>query len=343
MAGVVVSNLLAYVFHFVAGRKLGPAEYGAFGALMALFILAGIPVSILGSAITKFTSRYHSEGKLGIISVFRKRIMKITLILSSMLLMGFTIMASPIASFLKIDSPDSIIIVGITLSIAVLLPINRGILQGMKKFAILTWNSILEASSRLAFLVVLLYLGYGVKGAVLAYGLAYFISFLLVFPYIRETRVEVTDFQEIQMTQIYKFIFMVFLVNIFIQGLINLPSLFVKHNYTEEFTGYWTAALTIARTSLFVSGAISLVMFPEISREKDILIRKKYFYKATILALAGLSAMAFVQFVIPEFIIQILYGPAYIGAAPILQWMGFVMIFIGLIQLRADYFLAKLK
>jgi O-antigen/teichoic acid export membrane protein len=343
MVGVVVSNLLAYVFHFVAGRMLGPEDYGEFGALMALFILVGIPASILGSAVTKFTSRYHSEDKLGIISLFRKKIMKIALILSSILLGGFVLLAHNIASFLKIDSANSIIIVGITLAIAVLLPINRGVLQGMKKFKVLTWNSILEAFSRLALLVILLYLGYSVNGAVLAYGLAYLVAFLFVFPYIKETKVAVTDFEKIEMKPIYRFILMVFVVSIFIQGLINAPSLFVKHYYSAQFTGYWTAALTIARTSLFVSGAISLVMFPEISREKDPLMRKKFFNKAAILVVAGLSAMAFIQFIIPQFIIKILYGPAYIGAAPILQWMGFAMILIGLIQLRADYFLAKLK
>ena len=53
VAGIIISNLLAFVFHIYVGRVLGPAEYGVFGALMALFLIIALPAGAISSAITK--------------------------------------------------------------------------------------------------------------------------------------------------------------------------------------------------------------------------------------------------------------------------------------------------
>ena len=53
--------------------------------------------------------------------------------------------------------------------------------------------------------------------------------------------------------------------------------------------------------------------------------------------------MAAIFFLVPKIFITTLYGAAYLGAVPFLQWMGIAMIFIGFLQLRTDYFLAMLK
>jgi len=100
--------------------------------------------------------------------------------------------------------------------------------------------------------------------------------------------------------------------------------------------------LSIARISLFITGSVSLVMFPEIAGEKEQNNKKKIFKKAAILVFIASSCMALIFFVMPQFLIQSLYGSAYFGAVPILKVMGFVMILIGLLQLWVDYLLAKL-
>ena len=343
MVGVVVSNLLAYVFHFIAGRMLGPEDYGVFGALMALFLLVALPTGALGSAITKYTSRFHSEKQLGHIAVLRKKIQSDVFVFSAVLLLLVILFSADIAGFLKIASRIPVIIVGFTLVFALILPVNRGILQGMKKFRILTWNNIIEAFARLALLLFFLYAGYGTNGAVMAYGLAYFVAFLLVFPHIKETKTNKTGLENIDIRPIYKFIFLVFIVNLVLQSVINLPSLFIKHYYSSVFTGYWTAALNIARISLFATRAISMVMFPEIAGEKDHSNKKKIFGKAVILVSLASSGIALLLFAIPAFLIRTLYGPAYLGAVPILEWMGVAMIFLGLLQLSASYLLARVK
>jgi O-antigen/teichoic acid export membrane protein len=342
IVGVIVSNMLAYAFHFIAGRMLGPEEYGEFGALMALFLLVALPATALGFAITKFTSRFLADNKLGHIAWLRKKIQNDVLLFAATMLLFIILFSNKIALFLKIESNTAIIIVGITLVAALILPVNRGVLQGMKKYAVFSWNNIIESFFRLLLLIGLLYMGYGVNGAILAYGLAYFIAFLLIFPFIKETRLAVSITDKIDIKPIYKFIFLVLLVNLMIQSIINVPSLFIKHYYSSEFTGYWTAALNIARISLFITGAIALVMFPEIAGEKEKILQKKIFNKAAVLVFLASAGMAALFFIVPDLLIKGLYGKAFLGAVPILEWMGLAMIFIGLLQLWSNYFLAKL-
>ena len=341
--GVIVSNLLAYLFHFIAGRMLGPEDYGVFGALMALFLLTALPASALGFAISKFTSRFYSENQFRKIVLLRKKIQIDVLIFSAIMLAFVILFSKIIAGFLKINSNIPVIIVGIVLVFALLLPVNRGILQGMKKFRLLSWNMIVEALSRLILLLIFLYLGYGASGAVFAYGFAYFFAYLWIFFHTKEINSPSGLVDKIEVQPVYRFISQVLIVNLIIQSLVNIPSLFIKHFYSSEFTGYWTAALNIARISLFISGAISLVMFPEIAGEKDQHNKKRIFEKAAILVLIVSLCMALLFFAIPQFLIQTLYGRTYLGAVPVLKGMGFAMIFIGLLQLRADYFLARLK
>ncbi len=343
ITGIVFSNMLAYTFHFIAGRMLGPVAYGNFGALMALFLLVALPGGALGFAVTKYTARFNANNELGKIAILRKRIQNDVLAFSMIIFFIIIIFSRFIAEFLKIDSIVPVILVGITLVFALLLPINNGILPGMKKFKFLAFNLIFESFSRVVLLFVFIYLGYGVNGAILAYGMAYLIAFLMVFPYIKETWKVKNNFEKIEHKPIYRFILQVLIVNIGIQSLLNLPSLFIKHFYTSEFTGNWTAALNLARISLFITTAISYVMFPEISKEKDNIIKRKFFLKAALLVFLMTSGIALFFFFFPQLMIHLLYGKAYLGAVGILKWMGIAMIFLGLLQLRADYFLAKLN
>lgn len=343
VAGVVVSNLLGYAFHFIAGRWLGPEEYGVFGALMALLVMVALPAWALSSAVTKFTSRFYAENKLVEIAVLRKKMQNDVLIFSAAVLLIISLCSPWIAAFLKIPSALPVIIVGITLVFALIMPVNRGILQGMKKFRILSVNTIIEAGARLVLLALFLFIGQGVIGAILAYGLAYFTAFLAVFPNIKETKTGIVSIVALSIKPVYNFILKVLIANLMIQSVINVPSLVIKHLYTDEFTGYWTAALNIARLSLFITTAISMVMFPEIAGEKDAQNKRKIFNRAALLVLYASSGMALVFFIVPELLLRTLYGHSFEGAASILEWMGFGMIVIGLLQLRVDYFLAELE
>ncbi len=339
VAGVIISNILGYIFHIYAGRVLGPVDYGVFGALMALFSLIALPAGAISSAITKFAAKFNYKKEYSKIGVLRKEISRKVWAYSILMFIIITLLSKYIADYLKISSSIPIIIVGFTLIFAMVLPINRGVLQGMKKFKDYSWNTILESVSRLVLFVLLFFIGFRANSAILAYGLAYLVAFIAIFPFIKETKTK--EDTNIDMKPVYKFVLTVLFINILLQLIINMPTLFVKHYLSSEFTGYWTAALTIARISLFVSGGIALVMFSEVAEKETHKDKKEVFKKAFFLTLSASSIIALIFITIPNVLITSLYGHDYNAAVKLLEVMGIAMIPLSILQLGINYWLAK--
>lgn len=338
VAGIIISNLLGYVFHIIVGRALGPSHYGEFGALISLYLIIALPASALSSAVTKYSAKYNAKREFNKIGALRNSLGKKTLIFGVFLFLVVAALSFPLSGYLKVPA-FSIVIVGITLIFSLILPINRGVLQGMKKFKILSANSILEAAFRLALAFVFIFLGFKANGAVLAYGLAYLLAFVFIFPYVKETKSS-EKLEKNELSKIYKFVFIVLVVNLVIQLIINLPTLFIKHAYSAEFTGLWTAALTLARISLFITGGITLVMFPEVAEKENHEDKKTIFKKALLLTLLVSVGVALCFILFGNLAVTILYGKTYLSAVPILEWMGLAMIPIGVLQLWVNYLVA---
>jgi O-antigen/teichoic acid export membrane protein len=337
VAGIIISNILAYIFHFVVGRALGPADYGVFGALTAVFTILSIPSSAFGSAIVKFSSKLAVKKQFGKIGFLRKKMQDIMIIFGIVVFLTILVFSSQIASYLNINSSIPVIVTGFVLVFALISPVNRGVLQGLKKFKDYSINGILESASRLVLVLVFLVMGMRVSGALLAYGLAYFIAFLAIFPLIKETRKK----ERFEINGFYKFVLIVLLTMLFMQILINAPTIFIKHYFSAEFTGFWNAALNLARISLLVTGGISIVMFPEVAGEKKQKNKKKIFGKALLLTLISSVVISILFFILGSLAVSLLYGSAYLPAVPILEWMGLAMIFLSVIQLGISYWLAE--
>lgn len=339
IAGIIISNILAYLFHIIVGRTLGAAEYGEFGALISLYFIIALPAGALSSAITKYTAKYNANKEHNRIGALRNSLGKKALLSGFLIFITISIFSIPISKFLNIHT-FSVLIVGLTLIFSLILPINRGVLQGMKKFKILSANNILEALSRLILVLIFIFIGFKANGALLAYGFAYIIAFILIFPYIKETKSN-EKIDKVQLKNIYNLIFIVLLANLVIQLIINLPTLLIKHFYSSEFTGLWAAALTLARISLFVAGGITLVMFPEVAEKDNKIEKKAVFRKALLITALVSTGISICFFLFGKLAISILYGDSFIRAAPILQWLGVIMIPLGLFQLWINYLIAR--
>ena len=61
--GNSLGAFFTFLFHFYMGRKLGPEDYGALGAILALIYLFTIPLTTIQTSIAKFTAIFKSERK----------------------------------------------------------------------------------------------------------------------------------------------------------------------------------------------------------------------------------------------------------------------------------------
>lgn len=339
IAGILIANVFAYLFHIYVARVLGPSDYGVFGALMALFLIAALPAGALSNAIAKFTARYSSNKEFEKIRVLRIKIRNIVLVFSSILVFLLLFFSKQISDYLKIDYGFHLFVLAFSLVFAMVIPINRGVLQGLKKFKEYSLNHVVESVARLVLVFVFVSLGFSVDGVIFAYGLSYLVAFFLIFPYLNFSKSEKTG--EVDLNVVYKYVFLVLFVNVLMQIFINLPTVLIKHYTTAEFTGFWNAALTLAKVSLFTTGGIGLVMFSEVAGSERKIEREFFFRKAVVLTLIFSIGVALCFFLFGEQAVLFLYGESYLPAVSILEWLGIVMIPLALAQLWINYWLAK--
>ncbi len=340
-AGVVAANILAFVFHFIAGRLLGPEEYGEFGALIATVMVIGLPLSALSSTVTKFISRANASDPKAIRKL-KQRFQIDALAIGGLILIGVMIFRNTISDYLKLDRPGVLILIAFTGLFSLLLGISRGVALGVRNYTQYSWNLIIESFMRLLALFALVYLGIGATGALGSYCIAYLISFVIL-ELTHNKRFTHKESASFSRKELYRFMGVMLAVQFAIRGSINLPTLYIKHEYSNEFTGYWNAALTISRTILFVTAAVSMVLFTETSSNNPRSSTRRNLIISSTLVFCSSGLIALVYFLFPEFFLRLLFGEKFIDAAPILQWMGFSMIGFGLIDLWSKYYLAKMK
>src|SRR3989338_8204792 len=99
-SATMIANALGYLYHFSAGRLLGPADYGILGAILSLLYLINVPVNVIQTTITKFTSQYKAEGKLEKVNILYLTVLKKMFFVGLFGILFFLAISPFLASFL---------------------------------------------------------------------------------------------------------------------------------------------------------------------------------------------------------------------------------------------------
>jgi len=338
-SATIVANLLAYLFHVYMGRSLGAAEYGILGSLLAAFYILFVPLGTISTVVTKFVSEFKARKEYGKIASLLFPGMRKLSPYAILIFIGLSLGSWLIADFLRIPSPFPVILMGLGIAFAVGVSIPRGVLQGLQKFGQLGLNISLESLIRLLLGVLLVSLGLGVNGAILAYGLGYLAATLLALMPLRfllHLRNETVD-----VSSIYKFSLPALAMSICLAVMTNVDIIFVKHFFTSEEAGVYTVVSVLGKVIFFVSGAFTIPMFPLVSelhtRGENTLsiLKKSLFY---VISFSGIVIA--VYWLSSSFIVHALYGAAYSPAVPLLGAMGIAMGLIALVMVYTTYLLA---
>ncbi len=338
-SATVVANLLAYLFHAYMGRSLGVAEYGILGSLLATFYILSIPLKAISTIVTKFVSEFKTREEYGKVASLLSSGMRKLSRYAILIFIGLSASSWLIADFLRIPSPLPVILMGLLLALAVALSVPRGVLRGLQKFGQLGLNISLEALIRLVLGILLVSLGLGINGAILAYGLGYLAAIVLVLMPLRflfHLRNETID-----ASSIYKFSLPALTMSICLAVMTNIDLIFVKHFFTSEEAGVYTVVSVLGKAIFFVSGAFTIPMFPLVSElhtkgENTRSVLKKS--STYVLLFSGITTAAYWLF--PSFIVNTLYGRAYSPAVPLLGAIGIAMGLMALVMVYTSYLLA---
>ena len=304
-----VSFFFAYIFQFYMARSLGPENYGILGSMLSLSYIFSVPSSAITTTLTQIVSEQKVKQDYGKIKsmllISAKKLM-----LTGLIIFFLLISLTPVLeNMLNLPSKVPIIILGFSLIFIMMLPSPRGVLQGLQEFSTLGFNMAIEKPALLFFGAFFIYLGMGINGAVLSYGIAAIFVLILGFMPLRSI---LERKSEIVNVPVYQYAFPVFVLVLSITIMSSVDIFFVRRYFPAEVSGYFTALKMLGQVSYFLSVALGGVLLSKVSglntlnKAHGFLLRKALIYFGIFLA-----AMLTIYATTPETIIAVLFGKGY--------------------------------
>ena len=327
-SATMILHVLGFLFHFYATRKLGPVEYGVFYSILSFVYLLTVPFNTIQTAISKFVSQFKVNNAYGKIHFLLNASFKRLFLYSVLGSIIFLLISPFLANFLHVPL-HPVWVVSLFLFFALLLPVSRGVLQGLQQFKHLGFNLALEGAVKLFGGILFISLGWGVSGALGAFVAAYFIPFLFGFYPLRN--IFKTKTEPFQTKALYKYSFPVSMMLLGLTAFYTLDVILVKHFFAPLEAGYYASLSRLGTVVFFGSFSLIQVMFAKVSELHAInQDHKKTMYKSLFLVALFSGAATLIFSVFPTFFINLFFGVGYLA---IKEYIGLFALFISFLSL----------
>src|SRR5215472_15864260 len=156
---------MGYVFHFVAGRLLGPTGYAVVASVLSAIYLVSLPGIVLQTVAMRFTSMFAGRAEHGALPRLIAQLTVVSLITGGLGAMALLAVAPAAACYLKVADLRVVYALAVP---ALLIAANRGVLQGLQRFVALSANFLVDTVSRVIVAASLILAGLGALGGVIA-------------------------------------------------------------------------------------------------------------------------------------------------------------------------------
>ena len=252
-----------------------------------------------------------------------------------------------IQDFLQLSEQNSLYLVAAIVGATFFASFAKGILLGLKRFAALSSVLVLESSARLGIAVALVGAGFLVSGALagflipLVIGYAITVYFLRSFLFGNKASTSTTELAMQEKREIWRYIFFSFLAFLFLNILLNIDVILVKHYFPAFDAGIYAGFATLGRGIFIAVSLCAGILFPIVASQHS--QRKNYIRSLQIalvgsLGVAGMGAV--LLFAFPNQFMDIFFGPQYSAGAEFLGFYGVVMGIFGFVYLLSYFFMA---
>jgi glycosyltransferase involved in cell wall biosynthesis/O-antigen/teichoic acid export membrane protein len=280
-AAVVGANVVALAFTALFARLLGTAGYGSLAALVAAFLILQVPGSALQLSVAR--SGEPSGGWL-------RRLVVVTLACAG----ASVVLREPLASLIGVSDAWAAACALPAGCLWLILSVERGALQHMRRYRLVGWSIVCEAGARLAIGVALYGAGLGVTGAFLGTVLSVLATCLVLAPALRRARPTAQRLRSLLGRD------WVAVLALTLLGVLQYVDLIVvKHRAPGDAAGAYAAASVAARTIVWVAIGLGLYLLPEAARRvrsgldaRPLLVRTVALICGLALPLLAVSAFA---------------------------------------------------
>jgi O-antigen/teichoic acid export membrane protein len=301
LAGSGLVGVTNLVYNVVTARMLGPTGFAHATAVYTLLMLASAITLSFQVVCAKCVASHETvEEKNAIFAAlhFRAWIAGIALSLS------LFIFNRAITSYLNLPDPTLLSLLAFGTAFYIPLGVRRGYVQGVHAFSSLAINFMLEGVVRLGGAYLLMWLGLGVRGAVLASVIAVIASYFLARPSPGWRALSVHGIPIAFGEGVQAIVF--FSGQVVIN---NFDIVLVKHFFVPEQAGIYAAVSLVGRLVNMCAWSVVNTMFPvaAAARQSDREARPVLFLSLGLVFLI-LSVLILGLWAIPSFLWRTLFG-----------------------------------
>jgi O-antigen/teichoic acid export membrane protein len=362
LVGGVVANLLNYVYRIVMGRMLGPEIFGELIALISLTLILAVPSAPVQTAAARFSAVLEAKDSSRKIKNLFSYLTRVFGLISLVLIILAVVFAGIIQKFLRLSSKNSVYFLAGIVVAMLIAGVSKGILQGLKRFAKLSYTVIFESAGRVGLAIILVALGLKMAGALGGFLIPLILGYFLTIYFLRDIikisnikyqisnsknqkpKIIEQKIENQQIKEIWKYVFYSFLVFLFLNFLLNMDKILVKHYFSTFEAGVYSSFATLGQAVFLGVTLLTGIMFPLVAFKQA--RREDYFRSLKIVSLfsfliGGLGILIF--FLFPKEFFLIIFGKKYLGGAPFLGYYSVVMGIFGFIFLLSYFFMALNK
>ena len=258
-AFVLLGGLFNYLYQLAMGRMLAPAEYGTLISLLSLFLIISVFSQTIQTSITKFTSRFRVDNRLGRVNYLWKYSLRQTFLLGVALFLALFLLSPLISGFLNIDNSWYWIVFASSFILAFAVAANCGILQGLQRFSLLGFSTTLVGLLRLGLGILLVYLGLGLYGGLLCLPLAILVVLVLTLSFLRD--LAKVGNETVEVRGLFSYAGLALLALTAFAVLTNIDVVLVKHFLSPEDAGNYSAISVLGRIVLVAPMGVAVAMY----------------------------------------------------------------------------------
>jgi O-antigen/teichoic acid export membrane protein len=304
LAGSGLVGVTNLVYNVVTARLLGPTGFAhATAVYTILTLLSCITLSFQVVCAKHVATSPTAEARIAIFATLHQRSWLAGIAIGAVLF----VLKGPLTGYLNLPDPNLITLLGLGTVFYIPLGVRRGYIQGIHAFGPLAINFMVEGLVRLVGAYVLIRVGMGVKGAVIASVAAVIVSYFVALPTPGLTSF---SFREIAISSSEGVQAAVFFSG---QTIINnFDIVLVKHFFPPAEAGFYAAIALVGRLVNMCAWSVMHTMFPVAAGAGDEEHKgSRVLLTSLLLVLGILSALIVGLCLVPGFLWKTLFGPHF--------------------------------
>lgn len=333
-AAMCLGNVGNFGFHALSSHLLGPASYGALGSVLSLLVAVTVPLTAYQAVLT---AQVRRATDLGLALSIGSAVRRLVTVGAAVAACG-ALVAPAAQSYLHMAS-----IVPLLGAAAYMVPlaattVGWAVLTGTGRFEIAALAALSSIASRLATGYVMIRLGYGVTGAVLASVVAE--TVLAVFMLVPASRMAPKTADSRQMEVAWRSGGLPAGAAVGLWLLIGGDVFVGRHLFSGVSAGQYAAAATIARISMYLPQAAVSALLPSFAvsdRDESFAALKR---ALAVCGGLGLLSTA-VLIAVGRRLTALLFGTSFVVPEALTVELSISGLFLGMLYLLVQYHLTS--